>query len=390
MSNDSSPYYGPVGETAEEVFLEKTFLASGYLTAFGFGVQFILYAACVHKLWQRQPRIRFTFFLIAYMTVLTLMDLIWTATSAYGLQMTFIDNRNYPGGPFAFLLVEFSEPSNVLSLASYIVANILADGLLLWRCKVIWTASETYSVLVPILLMIPTLALMASFAIAVVFAIETASPSGFFSQTTISFAVPYFAISLGLNIFLTLLIAVRMSYYRRHGRSVFGSQYGKHYTSISTMFIESAALYCICAILLLGTYIVQHPINQIWLGLAPSLQIIANNMIIYRVAEGRAWSSDVFTKSDFEVSNTSMAFDTRGHRSNTTSSRGRDINNTTSHLHTPIDVPLQDFQDYDIPNKDRHTKFDSDNTVKIHVTTDVESGTFVQSNKSRPESLHWS
>lgn len=243
------------------------------------------------------------------------------------------------------------------------------------------------------LLVIPTLTLMASFAVAVVFAIETASPSGFFSQTTISFAVPYFALSLGLNIFLTLLIVIRMYYYRRHGRSVFGSQYGKHYTSISTMFVESASLYCICAILLLGTYIVQNPINQIWLGLSPSIQIIANNMIIYRVAEGRAWSSDVFTKSDFEVSNTSMAFDTsRGNRSNPTGgARGGETNISSSnhhHLHTPIDVPLQDFHDLDSDSthKNRH----NGTTVQIHVTGDVESGTFMQSNKSQPESLHWS
>ena len=58
------------------------------------------------------------------------MNTLWTATSAYGVQITYIDNRNYPGGPLGFLQVEFSLPSNVLSLASYITGNILADALL--------------------------------------------------------------------------------------------------------------------------------------------------------------------------------------------------------------------------------------------------------------------
>lgn len=58
------------------------------------------------------------------------MNLIWTATSAYGLQLTYIDNRNYPGGPLAFLGVEFALPANVTSLASYIAANLLADALM--------------------------------------------------------------------------------------------------------------------------------------------------------------------------------------------------------------------------------------------------------------------
>lgn len=35
--DSNSTYYGPVGETADEIFLEKTFLISGYLTALGYG-----------------------------------------------------------------------------------------------------------------------------------------------------------------------------------------------------------------------------------------------------------------------------------------------------------------------------------------------------------------
>ena len=87
------------------------------------------------------------------------MNTIWTGTSAYGLQLTYIDNRNYPGGILGFLAVEFSLAPNVLSLAAFVAGNILADGLLvgststllllslrltilkLWRCQVIWTAS---------------------------------------------------------------------------------------------------------------------------------------------------------------------------------------------------------------------------------------------------------
>lgn len=58
------------------------------------------------------------------------MNTIWTGTSAYGLQLTYIDNRNYPGGILAFLGVEFSLPANVLSLAALVAGNILADALL--------------------------------------------------------------------------------------------------------------------------------------------------------------------------------------------------------------------------------------------------------------------
>ena len=63
------------------------------------------------------------------------MNTIWTGTSAYGLQLTYIDNRNYPGGPLGFLAVEFSLTPNVLSLASYIIGNVLADAFLVSHCS---------------------------------------------------------------------------------------------------------------------------------------------------------------------------------------------------------------------------------------------------------------
>lgn len=112
-----------------------------------------------------------------------------------------------------------------------------------------------------------------SIATAVVFAIETSSPNGFFSAKTTTFALPFFGLSLGLNIWLTLMIVIRMLYHRRESRKIFGPKHGTHYGSISSIFIESAGLYAISSILLLATYAPQHPINQIWLGLEPFVQV---------------------------------------------------------------------------------------------------------------------
>lgn len=68
---------------------------------------------------------------MGYTTLLCLMNGVWSATSAFGLQLTYIDNRNFPdGGSFAFLQVEFSDPSQVVAITAYIVANVMADALL--------------------------------------------------------------------------------------------------------------------------------------------------------------------------------------------------------------------------------------------------------------------
>ncbi|KAI0060430.1 hypothetical protein BV25DRAFT_961919 [Artomyces pyxidatus] len=304
MSNSTG--YGPVGETATDIFLERTFLASGYLTAFGYGVQLVLYWACVRVLWKSHTRGRRpSLFLIAYITVLCAMNTIWTGTSAYGLQLTFIDNRNYPGGPFGFLLVEFSLPVNVLSLASYIIGNILADALMLWRCWVIWAASIGRKA--NLVMVVPVLTLFGSLAMAIIYAIETASPAGFFSQVTVDFGIVFFALSMSLNILLTLMIVGRM--WADQGRSSTARR--SHYTSASTIFIESAALYAVSSLLLLVTYSIGNPINQIFLGLSPSVQMIANYLIIYRVAKGRAWSTDLRTEEGALVFPDTFQLDSR-------------------------------------------------------------------------------
>ena len=108
----------------------------------------------------------------------------------------------------------------------------------------------------------------------ILFVFETANPSaGFFSSQTVNFVIPCFSISLSLNIILTIMIVGQMIRCRRRGQKLFGSSYGDHYGSISSIFVESAAIYCLCSTILLITYAVDHPINQIWLAIGPAVQV---------------------------------------------------------------------------------------------------------------------
>jgi len=333
MSN--STYYGPVGETAEQIFYERTFMNSGYLTGVGFGMQFILYLACIYKLWGGKNRTSYTYFLIGYLSLLNAMNTIWTGTSAYGLQITFIDNRNYPGGPWAFLGIEFSWASNVLSSASLIIGNILADLLLLWRCHVIFSAAPTRTA--TYFLIFPALLLLGSTSMAILFVISSASPSGFInSKITASFALPYFVLSLSLNIILTMMIVFRMYAHKLRGRAIFGTDYGRHYTSISAMFVESAALYAICSILMLVTYGLNNPIYQIWLGLCPAVQMASSYLIIYRVAEGSAWSNQTIANAEATAAS-DLAFghsDTRIAAGASSSTQSIPLGKMSSHTHS--------------------------------------------------------
>ena len=56
-------------------------------------------------------------------------------------QYTFIDDRNFPGGPNAFAIDEFSIPLNLLGNVCAIIGTWFADSLLLWRGLVIYRGS---------------------------------------------------------------------------------------------------------------------------------------------------------------------------------------------------------------------------------------------------------
>jgi hypothetical protein len=106
------------------------------------------------------------------------------------------------------------------------------------------------------------------------FDIEIASPIvGLYGEQTVHAATAYFSLSLALNLILTGMIGYRIRSYQRLIRSSLGNGYGKEYTSITTMFVESAALYSVFSIGLLVTFALNSSINQIFIGFGPGTQV---------------------------------------------------------------------------------------------------------------------
>lgn len=74
------------------------------------------------------------------------------------------------------------------------------------------------------------------------------------SSVAVSFFIPYFSLSITLNIILTMLIIEKLLYMSRAVRNVLGEQYARMYTSIAAMIIESAAPSSLTSIIFIITY----------------------------------------------------------------------------------------------------------------------------------------
>ena len=63
------------------------------------------------------------------MTLLLCIQTINNIVSVRTIQIVYIDNRNYPGGPWAYFLATQNLAINVVFLASYFVVTFLSDFL---------------------------------------------------------------------------------------------------------------------------------------------------------------------------------------------------------------------------------------------------------------------
>ncbi|KAF8992985.1 hypothetical protein BDQ17DRAFT_1312538 [Cyathus striatus] len=285
-----APYYGP-DASPNEIFLERTFVAGDFIGGFGYGIQCILYLSCAVFLYkQRKSRGRQSTLLLAYMTLLLAIQTILSVVQARTVQDIYIDNRNYPGGPWAYFLATQNLPINVMFYATLFLVTFLADLLILWRCWVIWNAAG--KLIACIVLAFPVLLLLGSFVMGTLWTLQSSQPGlSLYSKLPMAYGTTYYAISLSVNIILTILISTRLFMYRRRMLVTLPVEHAKQYASLATIFIESAALYSMFALIFIISYAVNNPINQVFLAVASSAQQIAGYLIIYRIAQGTAWSN---------------------------------------------------------------------------------------------------
>ncbi|PFH45791.1 hypothetical protein AMATHDRAFT_71080 [Amanita thiersii Skay4041] len=292
----TQPYYGP-DEPPETIMLERTFVVGGYIAGAGYGIQIVLYVICAMYLWsQRVRRGKAMLFLLGYITLLLCFETLFIAVSARTVQDAYVDYRNYPGGPWAWFLATQYLPEDVLFYASLFVLTFLSDLLVLWRCWVIWLPAGRIKA--SLVLVLPLFMLFGSFALGVLWTVESSKPGlSLYSSLPLVLGTSYYVVSLTINILVTIMITIRLILYRRKILDALPSEHAKHYVSLATIIIESAALYTVFAIIFIATYAANHPVNQIFLSVASTSQEVAGYLIILRVAKGQAWDSNTLNNT---------------------------------------------------------------------------------------------
>lgn len=100
-----------------------------------------MYISCALYLWRQRKQKKTALYLLAYTTVLLSVETIFAAVQARTVQVIYIDNRNYPGGPWAYFLATQNLAINVIFYATLFVLTFLSDILVVGCVTVLcpWT-----------------------------------------------------------------------------------------------------------------------------------------------------------------------------------------------------------------------------------------------------------
>ena len=83
---------------------------------------------CSHYLWNKRKQSgKSTTLLLCYISLLLVVETIYSVVQARTVELMYIDNRNYPGGPWQYFLDTQNLPVNVMFYATLFTITFLCD-----------------------------------------------------------------------------------------------------------------------------------------------------------------------------------------------------------------------------------------------------------------------
>ncbi|KAJ3563324.1 hypothetical protein NP233_g9012 [Leucocoprinus birnbaumii] len=279
---------------------ERSFLYGSLLATLAYGVVATLSAICLLVLRQNRIPIRHRRAQFVYVLLLFTLSTLGLVFQVKITQAGFIEQRDFDdgtagyGGPAAYLGKLFDHSTDPVFkgwMSCLVITNWFCDGILLWRCIVLYEDNRFWPKFFRFL---PACLLTASFVTGILHLKQITAPddsSWATSHFPFNFTILYGVVALFVNIILTTMITIRLYIHRRRAVRALGPGHGSDFTSVISMLIESAVLAEVFVIAFLVPYALRHWFCNIIIQPLIQVQAIAPLLIIYRVAQGKAMTS---------------------------------------------------------------------------------------------------
>ncbi|KAI0710890.1 hypothetical protein C8Q76DRAFT_75058 [Earliella scabrosa] len=265
---------------------QNCFYVGNNLNAILYGAELLLYFASVSIILNGKDRSRRDNRLfLCFSTGLLAMITIYVAVQAVFGQEMWILHKDYPGGSAAYLADNAAVWYQTMGSAASVVLNLMSDGLLLYRCYIVW--GDIRIIFVPCILYLATAAL----GILTCY-ISGVPDSNFFQGKAAQVALSYSSVVIGLNFLVSTLISVRIFNLSRRVNGALGEDAAKTYASAAAIIVEAAIPYTLFGLAYVVSLGLESPTSILFLSIYVMFTCISPQMIVLRVLMGRAWTRE--------------------------------------------------------------------------------------------------
>ncbi|KAJ3566174.1 hypothetical protein NP233_g7162 [Leucocoprinus birnbaumii] len=259
-----------------------------------YGVVLSLYCLCVCSLYQsrsQKPHLRqHIIFSLVHATILTILATIYLALLTRASQISYIDNKDYPGGPAVFKQdVLHSIPIYFLCITMSFILGVLTLVVQIWRLWVIWSGTR-YARTIKIISIVLFSAFIAFGTTSITIWSLPKNPLSSAASAVVT--IGSYALGFANTVFVTLLVSMRLIIVRRRHLKLMGpSEVTQQYIDIVTVLIESYALECVWSIVTIVLVSANYnPVNMLFNQCENLVRIIAYFLVLYRISRGSAWT----------------------------------------------------------------------------------------------------
>ncbi|KAK7438205.1 hypothetical protein VKT23_018135 [Stygiomarasmius scandens] len=135
----ASPY--GTQEDPTSLWFEQSNFVATHLAAVGYGVHTTIFSMVIYYTLKQKrvnPQSQAWIGWLIFNILLFTLGTINLACSIRFNQDAWVNDREYPGGPFAYMMEQQSIPLLTLGNTTSILASFLADALLLYRAAIVW------------------------------------------------------------------------------------------------------------------------------------------------------------------------------------------------------------------------------------------------------------
>ncbi|KAG2040424.1 hypothetical protein BDR03DRAFT_948691 [Suillus americanus] len=213
--------------------------------------------------------------IVVVATLLLLLSTAHIVVSIIRLEDGFVKYRDtYPGGPVAFF-ADVSQGTYVIKHALYVLQTLLADGVVVYRCYIVWQSVQV--------IILPSM-LWCGVAVTGIYAVWNGSQyTSIFVPELVTWILVFFISTIAANVLSSGLMAYRIWTIEHNVRaSMKGTM-----MPIARVLVDAAVLYSVALVITLICFICSNNGEYVMVDLVMPIISISFYMVLIRIAMNR-------------------------------------------------------------------------------------------------------